>query len=484
MSSGKTKTSKASNIDSFSDAFFAMEKDLALYEWRIELPNGMSLAPWPVVRFELFRAYSQTAGLFDWTKGETKSQFKPAKQPGVSGSNYVLSLLGLRAEDKKTFFPTANLKLAKRLLTAQNIILPFGRRGPNGEEKFTDFLVKELGNSAAILGNGLVDTARGYPGFQALRKAAIEKYGADQLSLLEESATKSDTGKYAQVISALKALLGIEIEAWAQFPFIFLSEFLAEFTLWDLLFKKSNAQRLFMPISQLALIGAARVNGVKTIEIQHGLFNPYPMRFNWPGNPEIPYLPDEVWTWGEFWTKGFDLPQRQTVKVMGKNQDLTAAFNKTYIRKTGQIAFISQPAVWRDILDAAILTAKTMPDRKAVFRNHPGHDNTEVQKIISGLKLPNLSISPAEENILDLLGESEVVVGAFSTTLIEAVALGTPAVILKVSSWMRLQGLVDTGDAILAPTIQDVPVSIQQTKIVSDPEYFYANPVPLKSLLN
>ncbi len=443
----------------------------------------MTFAPWPVIRFELFRAYSQQAGIFDWTKGDTKRLGQPARFEGVSGSDHLLSMLGLRKPEKKKLFGDKGYALADGLLSAENIVLPFGRRGSNGEDKFTDFLSVELKRDVAILGNGSVDASRGCPTFQAMRKFALKYFGAEQLELLISAVSAEDIARYDIVILRVRALLGIEVEELSDFPMTFFSEFLAEYRIWNLFFQKSKASRLFMPISQLALIGAARANGVRVIEIQHGLFNPYPMRFNWPGNPEVDYLPDEIWTWGEYWTRGFDLPAGQVVKVLGKNVDLVKAMGRKYTKKPGQVAFISQPAAWRELLDAAAITAKASPCRSVVFRNHPGHDNSEVLELVSKLGLPNLTLSPQEEGILNLLGESEVVVGAFSTTLIEAVALGTPVVILQVSSWMRLKGLIDSGNAVLAATLADVPAAIEKTQIVSEPSYFYAEPTPLKKLL-
>ena len=472
------------DIDTFSREFFRIESELGLPDWRIPIDVGHDFAPWPVIRFELFRTYSQKSGIFDWAKGASNSQGKPEKFVGVSGTDHLLSILGLQTPKRRKLFGDKGYSFARHLVTAENIVLPFGRRGSRGEDKFTDFLFSELGREAARLGNGLVDTSLGFPGFQELRRFAIKNYKSQSVVSLTKSMSDADLQLFSEVIVRLGNVLTIEIEEFSAFPIDLLSEFLAEYEFWDIFFKSSKAKRIFMPISQLALVGAARANGVLTVEIQHGLFNPYPMRFNWPGNPEIPYVPDEIWTWGDYWTRGFDLPAGQVVKVLGKNSDLVAALEITHEKKYGQVAFISQPAAWRQILEAAILTAKFSPKRNVIFRNHPGHENYEAAEALIRSGLSNLKLSTSEdEGILKLLGESEVVVGAFSTTLIEAVALGTPVVVLRVSSWVRLQGLIDSGDAILAAEIDEVPAAIEMAKIVSDPSYFYAEPANLFDLL-
>lgn len=476
------------NVEKFSNFFFGLEKDLDLTNWRIATQSGIELQVWPALRFELFKSYSEAAGIYQWTSTTKTNSAKSASKskfvfPHVVSTNEFLIQLGLPTASSNRFKPRKFKSKVKNLFELPYLVLPFARRQADGGEKFTDFLRRDLKGELGVIAADSKDAKLGSPSFQSLRKYAIKAFGSKFSTELNEAISESDRELFHNIISRTEKYLELELEQFQTFPVKFLSEFLAEYHLWDRFFKKAKTKKLFLPISQFPMIGAARANGVKVIEIQHGLFNPYPMRFNWPGNPVIDYAPDEIWVWGSFWVQGFELPAGQQVKLLGMNDWLKGALTKTYNKVLNQITFSSQPAVFEQLLKAATELAQRRSDLNVVFRNHPGDSYEVAKQRIEEANLSNLSLSNPSMDILDLLGESAVVVGAFSTTLVESVALGTPVVMLYTAAWTRLAKLVELGDAILVESEAEIEPALAKAKVVTPQDYFYAKQAAARELL-
>jgi hypothetical protein len=472
------------DIEAFSAAYFEFERAHQLPQWRIKLPDGHQFAPWPVIRFELFKEATQLAGLYDWMRDAPEPVKVANTSAGAAANRELLNWLGFSSGLKaavKRALPSAGLG---QLVNAKYLVVPFYRRDPAGKDKFTDFISEELGNEVGVIGSSPFDAAKGLVRYTALNKFARENLASAAGSKLAESVTEADIQRLNAAVTFCETSLGVKLETNRDWPTELFTNFVAEFDFWSVFFGKTKAKQLILPFTGvMSLIGAARAKGLRVSEVQHGLFNPYPMRFNWPGSPEVPYLPDEVWTWGDFWTRGFELAGGQVVKVMGRNASLATALSRAFTKKDNQITFVAQPAGAEELFEAAKLTAKAYPNKEIIFRLHPGDQGTRFIAAIENESHTNLCVSTTSPDILTLLAESAVVVGLFSTTLIEAAALGTPSVVLKLSSWARLKGLIDAGDAVLAENIADVPQAIETAKLTNSTDFYYAQPRTLRALL-
>lgn len=476
------------DIDDFSDAFFQMEKDLKLFEWEIRLSKKASLQVWPIIRFDLFKAFTQAKKLYDWSSSGGKIEKDLTPPPGRRINSLILEGLGFKGVSRKlkSVFSSGEQNSVFALIkNAEYFVLPFNRRDENGNDKFTDFVSAGLGSNVAILGSSPWDSFRGLATYTALERFGRQVYWTKAHRQYFQNFSNEHLRKYTEIVNWCECTLDIELPRLKKWPEEKLVRFIAERLFWTNFFRRIKAKQLILAISSpMSLIAGAKDAGLKVTEIQHGLFNPYPMRFNWPGNPKVSYLPDEFWVWGEYWVHGFELAKGQIVKIMGANESMRAAMNTKFKKNANQIVFVAQPAGSMELFEAAMITARSFPEKSVIFRLHPGDFRLDIAEKFNEVLLPNLRLSATEIPILQLLAESEVAVGIFSTTLIESIALNTPVVVLQTSSWKRLKSLVDSGDAILADSVESVPEAISRARITSPSDRYYSDPATLGALLS
>ncbi|MDE2592582.1 MAG: hypothetical protein KGL41_07005, partial [Actinomycetales bacterium] len=84
---------------------------------------------------------------------------------------------------------------------------------------------------------------------------------------------------------------------------------------------------------------------------------------------------------------------------------------------------------------------------------------------------------------LELLAESEICLGVFSATLIEAAGLGNRVGILKLAGWEHLSPLIDGGHAHAFDTVEQLAAGVPTLPNPGDPYYFYGKRADLRELL-
>jgi len=241
-----------------------------------------------------------------------------------------------------------------------------------------------------------------------------------------------------------------------------------------------NIKRLFMVnASRMNLIAAAQSCGIKVIELQCGVFSPYNVQFSWPGRPNIPYLPNEIWTWGDYWTSGIDNSGLQNIVVSGATEEFEAVRERGTNQKPKTIVVMSQPLIGAALYADSLKLARLNPDYKIVFKMHP----KDVLDEFVGEQPANFTIAPESSRSLDLLAESEICVGVFSTTLIEAAGLGNKVAMLKLSGWEHLMPLVNSGHAAAFGTIEELSAGLATLPPPGDPYYFYGKRIDYRELI-
>ena len=232
-------------------------------------------------------------------------------------------------------------------------------------------------------------------------------------------------------------------------------------------------------------------SGGRVIELQNGVFSKYNLQFSWPGRPKIPYIPDEIWTWGKFWTDGIDNSGLQEIVVAGANpefsriRDLAFSGAEGYQRKANTIVVMSQPLIGVELFRSAIKIAKAMPNQTIVFKSHPKDIAEEFDEVIAELGAPptNFSFAPEGVGSLQLIAQSEICIGVFSATLIEAAGLGAKIAILKLAGWEHLARLIDGGFAAGFDTAEELIAGFAAIPEPGDPYYFYDRAADYKRLL-
>jgi hypothetical protein len=116
---------------------------------------------------------------------------------------------------------------------------------------------------------------------------------------------------------------------------------------------------------------------------------------------------------------------------------------------------------------------------------HPRNDLEEFTGIIEseGGAPANMSLVQSQRSSLEIIAESEVAVGAFSTALIEAAGLGTKVAILRLPGWQHLAPLVEGGYASAFDNADELATNFENLRVGGDKYFFYGRKADLASIV-
>jgi hypothetical protein len=152
---------------------------------------------------------------------------------------------------------------------------------------------------------------------------------------------------------------------------------------------------------------------------------------------------------------------------------------------------LSQPLIGLDILQAAVELAAARPDLNVIFKLHPRNEIDEFNNFLkatataSGNSAPaNLSLMQFEKSSLEVIAESEISVGVFSTALIEAAGLGAKVAIIKLPGWEHLAPLIDGGYASAFNSAADLVAGIDGLHNPADEYFFYGRRANIQGIVD
>jgi hypothetical protein len=166
----------------------------------------------------------------------------------------------------------------------------------------------------------------------------------------------------------------------------------------------------------------ARDAGIATGEIQHGVISRSNLAYNY-GGFEASCLPEQILLYGQFWTEQMRTPSQPVIVGCPHFSETAPA------RASGEtVLAISQGIRTQAIVELTVATAHRYPDRKVVFRVHPG-ERAFPERYAPLSAIPNVEISERGD-IYQHLRVASVVIGHSSMALIEAAGMGLPVLVL------------------------------------------------------
>lgn len=462
------------------EAFFEIERREKLYDWKV---GGISV--WVLMRSRLFRTITQNANLYDWSTAK-KFELPPDAQP-YAGAN-AAELLWAAANGRAKAATSPAEPDFRDLKKYKAIVVPFATRSAENplEEKFSQPIVDALGAEALIFGAGQWDKLSNRPRLEDLNALFIKKYGTLASIAVRLLLRKSDYAKYLRVVEFLEREVGASMAPYDRFPRWILRTFIAERRGYRKILAATSAKTVYMVnAARMPFQAAAQSLGMKIIEIQSGVFSKYSLQFSWPGSPAVDYLPNEIFTWGEYFTAGIEHASNQTIRVIGSTGEFNQVREANIARNSKQVVFLTQPLVGADILRAAIDFSREKPKLNVIVKMHPRNDLEEFKNILreSGGAPANMKLMQNERSSLELIAESEVAVGAFSTALIEAAGLGTKVAILRLPGWQHLAPMVEGGYATAFDSAHELAENFDNLKVAGDKYFFYGPKADLASLV-
>jgi hypothetical protein len=482
-------------IASIGEAFFAVEAAEDLYSWRV-----MGVQVWPVMRSRLLKYIMANSGLFASGVGKQVDFYEDVEQ--YRGRKPALLLW--RAVRFGWLGPLASFSFRPRkiagaashlgepdyrnLKSKQAIVVPFATRDGNEPhiEKFAQPIIDALGDRGLILGVGTWDKITNRPRVEDLNGYFNRLWHYPAAVIVRLGVKKADIAKYARVVAKLEAQTGFSLDPVRTFPRWMLRIFFIQKRGYRKIFKKTSAKYVFaVNAARMPLQAAAQSLGMKVIEIQSGVFSKYSLQFSWPGSPKIEYIPDEIWTWGDYWTSGIERAGGQSVRVIGSTEEFEAIRQRQIVKVAGQVVVLSQPLIGLDILQAAIDFAAARPDMKVIFKLHPRNEIEEFAGYLADHAAPaNLTLMQFEKTSLEIIAESEISVGVFSTALIEAAGLGSKVAIIKLPGWEHLAPLIDGGYASAFNNSAELVAGIDSLKNPADEYFFYGRRANIQAIVD
>ncbi len=488
-------------IASLGQAFFAVEAAEDLYNWRV-----MGVQIWPVMRSRMLKALMANSGLFASGAGkqvefyEDVEQYRGRKPSLLLWRAVRFGWLGPLAA--AAFYPSkiagAAAHLAepdyRNLRSKQAIVVPFATRDGHEPhiEKFAQPVIDALGDRGLVLGVGTWDKITNRPRVEDLNGFFNRRWHYPAAAIVRLGVKKADLAKYARVVKALESQTGFSLDPLRTFPRWMLRIFFIQKYGYRKIFKRTNAKYVFaVNAARMPLQAAAQSLGMKVIEIQSGVFSKYSLQFSWPGSPKVEYIPDEIWTWGDYWTSGIERAGGQSVRVIGSTEEFESIRERHTAKIAGQVVVLSQPLIGLGILQAAIDFAAARPDLKVIFKLHPRNEIDEFANYLAtaassdGKPAPaNLSLMQFEKSSLEVIAESEISVGVFSTALIEAAGLGAKVAIIKLPGWEHLAPLIDGGYASAFDSAADLVAGIDELHNPADEYFFYGRRANIQAIVD
>ena len=439
------------NLETIWTAIRSVEKAENLAEWKIA-----DVYLWQVIRERLFTNIAELTGLYQPVPEKPALQFS----------------------DQTSF------------IESPIAIMPFVRRDGNGRDPFTESFIKAAENPL-VFGIGQEDEQSDRPQFEQLDAMVLRQFRNRAKLRVAFALSRANDKKWARVISSLETALDIKIDKYRKFPRWLLVDFIAKRSGWKKIFKLAKTELLLIANAwQLGLVAGAKAAGVHVVEIQHGLISAYHPRLSWPDlatSQSVPaaYLADEFWQWGDYWGFASNLPASMRLKTIGAPENIAAAIARN-TEKTQQLLVIGQPQVSKNIVEFARFVAAKYSKLQVVLKPHPQELLLTIEELINelGERPANLRVEDPSANTLDLIAKSEYVIGAYSTAMFEAVALGCKVGALKLAGVEHLDGLIASGAVSAIDRVADIENFFVTAKISKNSASYFAKPISAAQLLD
>jgi hypothetical protein len=256
--------------------------------------------------------------------------------------------------------------------------------------------------------------------------------------------------------------------------------FILEKRYFDKLLDKIRPDKVIMVVSygKEELIASAKERDIETIEVQHGVISSYHMGYHFPFEFPIPYFPDEIILFGDYWKESvcFPVNSRQTINSFSF---MKHSYNNRVIseNKMNKVLFVSQGSIGVHLSKiAANFAYENQID--CYYKLHPSEFNnwrnrySELSKCeIDG----RIKVISNQNSIYELFNLCKYVIGVYSTAIYESLMYGCKTFVVKIEGYQYMEFLIDKNYVKLLSTdfcLNDL-YDFQENKL-ENKRYFYA----------
>ena len=439
--------------------------------------SGVQL--YPLLRTRMFYAVAQELGLFD---NPHPNFSKPELEEGLPALPDLSTLKPVNA-----------------------VVIPFRRRVAGGEP-YSDAIIERLkreGKTYRVIDfdfdaeayatdPSVLDLGR-------LRADYTERFTEQVNKNLRITSRENAENRWTEIVTAFESGFDIKLEKFEKYPKYLVRRTLIDQLGFGELFKALGAKELYVvnAYSEPSLVLAAKKAGLTVTEIQHGFISEFHPAYSYPAvgklggllksRQQVESVPQRIAVWGSYWgspESGVTLPAETTAVVTGPTLPFVEYRAKALAENRiigGQVLFTSQGAIGGELFKAAVATARALPNNAVIYRLHPNEALADYEALGEALAsdygspLPsNFSLSHKTPVFLDLVSQSEFLIGAFSTTLFEGLALGCKVLVLPLSGYENVLPAIEAGDLTLISNLEALPEYLAAAKPAKDPSRYYA----------
>lgn len=220
------------------------------------------------------------------------------------------------------------------------------------------------------------------------------------------------------------------------------------------------------------IVQACKTCLIPSVELQHGVNSQYHMGYSYPNGASKSLFPDYFMSFGKFWEQeiALPLPRVRTFTVGYPYLEEQMQVHQGRGKKK-QILFISQGTIGSELSEFAVALEKSLPeDWRIVFKLHNGEVAEWRQRYVLLSRSPITVIEGDSPPLYELMAESDVQVGVYSTALFEGIAFACRTYLVDLPGIEHAKRLVDSGVAHLvnAPEEIDLADSSPENNIVRE----------------
>lgn len=246
--------------------------------------------------------------------------------------------------------------------------------------------------------------------------------------------------------------------------------------------EKRDVKKVFLVVSYGCepLISACKDLKIECIEMQHGTMGKYHLGYSFPNNKEIPYFPDNIYMFGEYWYDNTPIPlKREDIKIIGYPYLENQLKRYEGIEKQkASILFISQGTIGKKLSEIGYKFAKENPNYKVTYKLHPGeYDRWQNDyPILNGaVKMNNFEVVDNNKtNLYEYIAKAEYLIGVYSTVIFEGLTLNCKTILVDLPGIEYMDYLIEKDYVKLAEDEKDIIKFISGNNFTEvDKDYFF-----------
>jgi hypothetical protein len=225
-----------------------------------------------------------------------------------------------------------------------------------------------------------------------------------------------------------------------------------------------------------SFVAAAKEKGIKVIELQHGVLYQYHPGYSWNHNA-LPYktsmpLPDYLLLYGEFWKEALEKNGFWSDELRVVGSPRLDRFRTSSGKQSSKVQMVVStqplvsPAIYCDYFQKFMQLAKGQFDFEITFKLHQREINKEAYlQSFPDTGQVKVLLNNEQPSTFDLLREATLHLSIASTCHYEALALGTPTVVLPLINHEAMLPLIERGYGIVCETPEKLVDLINSNKL-------------------